>query len=284
MKKFIVALLKFLGIIDRKQDGSLAIGILIKAFILFFCLIGIVVVIAIIHALYQPDVAAPEQTPIQVETPAPNDSEKTSRPLGGNLYYRNSSDSADMFVYMVEDLADTTIDRDMNSEPKSRYNEDSISHGPFEFTWNGKTAIVVCYDSTVADSNGSVEEFNVNGHLFLQTNSSSIYKRYLFSVGEDGGWPAIKSIFTANADNDSEKELIVFVGWEQRNYDVSGTFYGVQVYDFPKSKDAEELMFLSDVSEKIKPGSDLEWQEGGSEKAILTTAAEIKAELKRLGY
>lgn len=145
------------------------------------------------------------------------------------------------------------------------------------FNWNGKKTITAYTLST--DTN------LLSGFLYLETDKWNIYNRFkINTISEDGGIPEIHSIFTANADSDKDRELVVFIRSNQKHYDYNGTFYEIQVYDFPEIGQKDSLVFLRNISKKLTPGNDLSWREGREEKARFRNAKDVRTELERMGY
>lgn len=124
----------------------------------------------------------------------------------------------------------------------------------------------------------------VDGYLFVPTENNRYKKIFVDSYAEEGATAYVESVFFANVDKDSDKELGVLCSWDQSmHYGISGKLYQVYFYDFPKS---------NDKNPKLKPinvkGFKFEFDgtNDADKKSVakFNTAAKIKAELKRLGF
>ncbi|MNU93872.1 hypothetical protein D3C71_838230 [compost metagenome] len=96
----------------------------------------------------------------------------------------------------------------------------------------------------------------------------------------------IQSVFFANADSDSQKELIILSTCSHRlQYLYDGTEYTTSVFDnFDTTKPPQKMIYLSKISAQLAGGFEGFLDDNPDSKAKFKTAAEIKKELKRLGY
>lgn len=143
--------------------------------------------------------------------------------------------------------------------------------------------IIACYgyDDTTDVIHG-VKKFNrIEGHVYFPEGQSNYRDISFGPIEEDGGYPEIVSIFFANADKDTTKEMVVLCKYPTKNYDFDGTVYKTFIYDSPTNDD--KLPFLADLS-KTFYGMEGNWRDGKINRAKYKTAKEIKAKLKQLGY
>ena len=125
----------------------------------------------------------------------------------------------------------------------------------------------------------------ITGYAFLPESDGRFRRVLLGVIGHNGGDPEIRSVFFANADADPEKELVVIAAWQVMNAVAGGTYYDTYVYARPSAARPGSFVYLKDVSEKVSGGCDCEWpEERRSRKARFKTAADVRAELRRLGY
>lgn len=183
------------------------------------------------------------------------------------------------------------INRVENESPEefaNRYkpSNSQITHKVIESKWNLNSIIIAFYEQEynlpkIEDPDQELY-IRIIPTLFIKTENN--YKKIIIDTIEtEGGAPFIESIFFANADKDSLKELIIIVSWQQRHYEISGKLYGTFIYDNVTATNQIELNFLKDISAKLDGGFDGD-KEGKVIRAKYKTAEAIKAELIRLGY
>jgi len=124
----------------------------------------------------------------------------------------------------------------------------------------------------------------VDGYLLIPSENSRYKKIFIDTYSEEGATAYVESVFFANVDRDSDKELGILCSWDQSmHYGISGKIYQVYFYDFPKA--ADEISKLKPIQVK---GFDFEFDgtndAGERSVAKFNTTAKIKAELKRLGF
>ena len=142
-------------------------------------------------------------------------------------------------------------------------------------SWNGVPTLFVDYETQEADPERPL--------VALQRQADGRYRTLQVTLGEqEGGTPDILALGFANADRDTDKELIVILAWPMRHYDVSGTLYEVRLFDAAKPGQTE-LMLLP-LSGKFGLGCECERTDEPAEHYRFKTIAAVKAELKRLGY
>jgi hypothetical protein len=123
------------------------------------------------------------------------------------------------------------------------------------------------------------------GYLYIPTNGNNYRRVLIDTISSDGGDPEIISVFFANADKDSKKELIILCKYPQVHYDYGGEFYETFIYDNP-SNNTERLTYFNELSEKFW-GCECAWrveEKRKPEKAKFKTAKDVKAGLKKLGF
>ncbi len=96
------------------------------------------------------------------------------------------------------------------------------------------------------------------GYLYVPIGNNNYRKVLIDTISSDGGDPEIISVFFANADKDSIKELVVLCRYPQVHYDYGGDFYETFVYDNPTDT-TERLTYLKELSEKFF-GCDCDWR------------------------
>ncbi|MEO7533288.1 MAG: hypothetical protein ABIU30_05570 [Ferruginibacter sp.] len=156
---------------------------------------------------------------------------------------------------------------------------------------NSGTIIVAFYKKTVDEVKQMPTYVDHNkydiiiGYLYIPTSLTSYRKVLIDTIFPDGGDPEIISVFFANADKDSRKELIVLCKYPQVHYDYGGAFYETFIYDNP-SNNTEHLSYFNELSEKFW-GCECAWraeEKRRPEKAKFKTAKDVKAKLKKLGF
>jgi hypothetical protein len=143
--------------------------------------------------------------------------------------------------------------------------------------------IVACYGrNDTTDRNGGINNYStIEGHVYLPIGENN-YRDITFGpIEEEGGYPEIVSIFFANADKDTTKEMIVLCKYWMKNYDFEGTLYKAFIYDNPTKEN--KLLYMEDLSRKFF-GMEGNWRDGKINKAKYKTAKDIRAKLKQMGY
>ena len=112
------------------------------------------------------------------------------------------------------------------------------------------------------------------------------YQKILIDTFKEGS--DIESLFFANADKDSDLELCVLLSYRPDLYSCKcdGVYYSTQIYDKPNLiMKLDTLKNLPEISRKLEGGFQgvARW-DTEEEEAKFKTAAEVKKELKRLGY
>lgn len=154
--------------------------------------------------------------------------------------------------------------------------------------WGNKDVIIAFYETRYIDSISGTEPYErqfVEGYLYLKKNKD--YTKVLISKFEDDNVDTnITSVFFANADKDSEKELIILSTVVHRlQYLYDGTEYTTSVFnDFKIDKIPKELVYLSKISKKLSGGFEGFLETEGEVKAKIKTAEDVRKKLKQLGY
>jgi hypothetical protein len=154
--------------------------------------------------------------------------------------------------------------------------------------WGKKDVIIVFYASRYIDDQSTTVPFErqyVEGYLLIPDDAKNYKKVLIYKFEDDNVETIIQSVFFANADKDSEKELIILTTCSHRlELLYNGTEYYNYVFDnFNMSKIPKEMTYLSDISNSIYGGFEGDHEDGPS-KADFKTASDVKAELKKLGY
>jgi len=153
--------------------------------------------------------------------------------------------------------------------------------------WTNNEAIIAFYTVMVPndyDHSDHEKYLEIVGYMYVPVSAGN-YERVLIDTFEtEGGDPEIASVFFANADKDSKRELVVLCKWPQHHYQVYGNFFNTRIYDnIDVKKIPARLTLLKKVSDKVDGGFDGE-REGETVHARYTTAKEIRAGLAALGY
>ena len=110
--------------------------------------------------------------------------------------------------------------------------------------------------------------------LFVQ-NSLLQYNKYLIGDYEIEGVTAeINSVFFEKVGKAHEKDLFVMVSWTTRNNAVYSTY----IYQPPAmDSKTDKLVYLEDLSKQF-----FSMELGSDQRAVYTTASEIRAALKKM--
>jgi len=151
--------------------------------------------------------------------------------------------------------------------------------------WSNASKAILVFWGHPANNETDSDFDEINGHLYIPIGQNNYRDVEFGFIGEDGGFPQIISVFFANADKDSAKELFVLCKYPQRHYDYGGEFYETFIYDNPAAK-TQRLTYLSELSEKFW-GCECAWREEAKRKpetAKFKTAREIIIGLKKMGF
>lgn len=157
-----------------------------------------------------------------------------------------------------------------------------------ETKWNAKLVIIAFFEQdyklSLQDDPSQQNYHHVVGKIFFKTGNNDYTKFIIDTIENEGGKPKIETVFFANADNGKNKELIVLVSWPQVHADVTGTLYGTYVFDDFKIDGKKKLRYLKKISVKLSDGCDCEYKDGKNTKAKFKSEADIRSELRKLGY
>ena len=163
----------------------------------------------------------------------------------------------------------------------------TLTHKVLETKWNSFPVIISLYDQTYKlpiNNNTDQQTYHkIVGAVFVQFDKNNYRKTTFGTIDTEGSNPSIETVFFANADTDSTKELIVIASWKVQHYDVSGTLYGTYIFD----NELTSIIAwkpLEKISRKLDGGCECSWRDGTSKKVKYKTASDIKKELTRLGY
>jgi len=181
---------------------------------------------------------------------------------------------------------------DLTSKNENIESED-IAHPPIKTTvWGVPNSIIGFYRVRHPEGVSAVKA------ILLFPTSKGYTPVLIDTLRAPGIGVDIQSVFFANTDKDSEKELcILLTGRMNQNGGTGGELYLVNVYDDIKKPFPARLTYLQDVSEKLDGGCDCTeygWdnKQGqvdfdniqGETTARFHDAAGVKAALKKLGY
>jgi len=189
------------------------------------------------------------------------------------------------FAQVVNRLSDETAEQFV----KRFTPENSVlTHKVIKTTWDLKPAVIAFYDQTyklpIKNDPDQQEFHRIIAAIFIKNNNQQYSKIIVDTIDSEGGDPKIESVFFANADKDLKKELVIISSWKQRHLDVNGTLYGTFIYDNISRNDQTKLSLLKNLSSRLSGGCECDWSDGTHKTAKFKTAADIKEELKRLGY
>jgi hypothetical protein len=150
-------------------------------------------------------------------------------------------------------------------------------------TWNGVPTLFVDYDAIKGEE-------TTRPLVALMKQADGRYRVVHVTIGEEeGGEAAFDAIGFANADHSNNKSLITILAWDAAHGDlVSGIYYEVRIFPAPRPGQTE-LSPLA-VSKHFDGGCECRHNDGGpKQKPYWThfrfkTIAEVKVELKKLGY
>lgn len=148
--------------------------------------------------------------------------------------------------------------------------------------WNGRRTIFADYQRTERQTDYDV----THRELFaLVPQPDGNWRRISVTTGEEeGGEAEVAAIGFANADRDTDRELIVILRWPQQHYDYSGALYEVRLFDAPVPGQSM-LTYLEAASGKFGGvGCECSARDGDDKHYRFKTIAAVKQELKRLGY
>ena len=139
-------------------------------------------------------------------------------------------------------------------------------------TWNGRRTLFVDYETT--------ETYPQRSIVALQEARPRVYRTIYVTVGEqEGGDPDVAAIGFANADHDAPKELIVILVWRQYHYGACGPIYEVRIFD--DAKPGQSALRKLPISKHFGDGCA---PERAAKYFHYTTVADVKRELRRMGY
>jgi hypothetical protein len=98
----------------------------------------------------------------------------------------------------------------------------------------------------------------------------------------EGVPPELRWAFVANADSDSDSELIIQIGWHYDDINMVGWFYNTYVYDFDANLPGR--LKRKESGQRIIPNEAEGNRQGERLHAKYNTEARIRRRLKQLGY
>lgn len=188
---------------------------------------------------------------------------------GQTIHQRQKSESVNTFFSRIKP---TTGQKSMSL--------DKIVLTPYRN--NKDTAYIVSYSEELNTFNDSTTH-RYFIYLFFPTDSNKYQMIFITVInGWEGTYisPILDSIFFANTDKDSTKEIVIFYRYQLPE----GTRYDTQVFDAPdKSKLENKLPELTEMRQKLFGGFEGTLN-GKTTTAKFKTVNDIKKELIRLGY
>lgn len=153
--------------------------------------------------------------------------------------------------------------------------------------WGKENCIFVFYESRYTEDDQYQSERQYVDAYLLVPDEKNAYKKVLINRFQDDNVDTeIQSVFFANTDSDSQKELIILSTCVHRlQYLYEGTEYSTSVFDdFDTAKPPKKMTYLPKISSQLNGGFEGFLEENPDSKAAFKTAADVKKELKRLGY
>jgi len=169
-----------------------------------------------------------------------------------------------------------TIDQFINRN-KPNSTTDSFTSVETTLLDSSKNIIIVFFETTHLEENFQI------GYLYIPTdNYNNNYQRIpLDIIGTEGGEPVIENIFFSNIDNDNDKEIIVLSSFNQAHYDISGTLYTSNFYDYKKNISLEKRIETVEILNNHFIECNCVWSDGTTNKAKFINEAAINKELKK---
>jgi len=178
---------------------------------------------------------------------------------------------------------------------KRAFNIDELSHPVIETGEWDSTKKVIIFFKNIDDVESGV---NVVGYLLSPVSNNAYADTIIDTFHQWGGQrdPTIETVFFANADKDSAREIVVIVkamAWLPRTADESwqGDFYDTYVYDNPViAHPVKRLLYFGKLSEKLSNGFEGEKYDKKTGKLIkketakYKTVSSIRQALKDMGY
>lgn len=157
-------------------------------------------------------------------------------------------------------------------------------------SWGSKGRIIIAFYNKpmvhiFSDPVDTIKRQYITGVLYIATVNNRYQKAIIDTLNE---YDNVESVFFANADRDSDLELVILFSTEPdiNTCKCSGTYYDTRIYDKPNFNiKVEKLKYLERISVDVSGGFEgvARWDKE-EQKARFKTATEIKKELRRLGY
>ena len=158
-----------------------------------------------------------------------------------------------------------------------------VAHKPIETSvWQYSAPVIVAFYEQQPAPDDNTASTKIDGFVFIPVVGAKYEKVEIDSFEPEGGNPHVETVFFASTDKTQDKKLIVIVSREQNHADVKGNLYDTFVYRSPGAPLPKKLTYLKAISEKLSGGCDCRRTDGPSTKAKFKTAADVKAELKKL--
>ncbi len=170
--------------------------------------------------------------------------------------------------------------------PRGLWYYDQLKTQMFETSeWSNGKSIFGFYNRTYhAGGYKDDESEDILGYLYVPVTTDTYRRVFIDTFENEGGAAEIISIFYANADRDTARELVVLIRWLAIHYQIYAYLYETRIYDNIAPGSFPEMMtFLKDISAKVSGDIDGD-VEGKKRVSMYKSAAEIKAGLKRMGY
>jgi hypothetical protein len=160
-----------------------------------------------------------------------------------------------------------------------------VVHVASASAWHHDKPVIVAfyqYPVSYADKSknygDSPNESEVLGIIFVPVNATEYKKFEIDGYGPEGANAEINSFFFAKTDRSSDEKLFVMVSWHTNN----GVLYSAHIYEKPQLNSSEsKLVYLEQLSQTFGMECD-HCSVDPSRPAKFKTAADVKAELKRL--
>jgi hypothetical protein len=165
----------------------------------------------------------------------------------------------------------------------------TIVHDALENTaWGNRKVILVFYSSTYIDTSTTYknERQYVKGYLFIPVAENKYQQVFIDKLEDDNVETNIATVFFANADKDSARELIIISTCSHNlRYLYEGTEYSTHVYDnIDLNNIPGSMQLLPKISAALSGGLEGFTEGNGKSKSGFKTSNDVKKALKKMGF
>lgn len=158
----------------------------------------------------------------------------------------------------------------------------TLAHPPIETAvWNFAEPAVLAFYQVPKQIDGETSR-EIDGFVLVPAIARQYQKISIDRFRVEGSDPKIETVFFASVGSDQKKRLFIIVSWPVIHANVNGTLYATYAYDPPVMPGAKKLVYLERLSDQLSGGCDCVRTNEPSSKAKFTTAAAIRAALKKM--